>query len=127
MNLYYDNLLKEVFFYFLEKVQKLCDLGVKDIILDFGFGFGKIVEYNYQLMNYLEEFSLFELLLLVGILCKLMIYKLLGGIFDDVLNGIIVLDIIFLLKGVDIFRVYDVKVVVEIVKIVQKMKDFVVF
>ena len=67
MNPHYDNLLKEVFLYFSEKVQKLRDLGVKDIILDPGFGFGKTVEHNYQLMNHLEEFSLFELPLLVGI------------------------------------------------------------
>ena len=78
MNPHYDNLLKEVFLYFSEKVQKLRDLGVKDIILDPGFGFGKTVEHNYQLMNHLEEFSLFELPLLVGISRKSMIYKLLG-------------------------------------------------
>ena len=52
MNPHYDNLLKEVFLYFSEKVQKLRDLGVKDIILDPGFGFGKTVEHNYQLMNH---------------------------------------------------------------------------
>ena len=127
MNPHYDNLLKEVFLYFSEKVQKLRDLGVKDIILDPGFGFGKTVEHNYQLMNHLEEFSLFELPLLVGISRKSMIYKLLGGTPDDALNGTIVLDTISLLKGADILRVHDVKAAVETVKIVQKMKDSAAF
>ena len=86
MNPHYDNLLKEVFLYFSEKVQKLRDLGVKDIILDPGFGFGKTVEHNYQLMNHLEEFSLFELPLLVGISRKSMIYKLLGGTLKETMT-----------------------------------------
>lgn len=122
MNPHYDHLLKEVFYYFSEKVQKLRDLGVKDIVLDPGFGFGKTLEHNYQLMNHLEEFSLFELPLLVGVSRKSMIYKLLGGTPDDALNGTTVLHTISLLKGADILRVHDVKVAVETVKIVQKMK-----
>lgn len=122
MNPHYDHLLKEIFYYFSEKVQKLRDLGVKDIVLDPGFGFGKTLEHNYQLMNHLEEFSLFELPLLVGVSRKSMIYKLLGGTPDDALNGTTVLDTVSLLKGADILRVHDVKVAVETVKIVQKMK-----
>lgn len=122
LNPHYDNLLKEVFFYFSEKVQKLRDLGVKDIILDPGFGFGKTIEHNYQLMNHLEEFSIFELPLLVGISRKSMIYKLLGGGPEDALNGTTVLNTISLLKGADILRVHDVKAAVEAVKIVQQMK-----
>lgn len=122
MNPHYDHLLKEVFYYFSEKVQKLRDLGVKDIVLDPGFGFGKTLEHNYQLMNHLEGFSLFELPLLVGVSRKSMIYKLLEGTPDDALNGTTVLHTISLLKGADILRVHDVKVAVETVKIVQKMK-----
>lgn len=122
MNPHYDNLLKEVFFYFSEKVQKLRDLGVKDIILDPGFGFGKTLEHNYRLMNHLEEFSIFELPVLVGVSRKSMIYKLLGGTPDDALNGTTVLNTVSLLKGANILRVHDVKVAVETVKIVQKMK-----
>lgn len=119
---HYDNLLKEVIFYFSEKVQKLRDLGAKDIILDPGFGFGKTLEHNYELMNHLEEFSLFELPILVGVSRKSMIYNLLGGCPDDALNGTTVLDTISLLKGADILRVHDVKPAVETVRIVQKMK-----
>lgn len=122
MNPHYDNLLKEVFFYFSEKVQKLRDLGVKDIILDPGFGFGKTLEHNYRLMNHLEEFSIFELPVLVGVSRKSMIYNLLGGTPDDALNGTTVLNTVSLLKGANILRVHDVKAAVETVQIVQKMK-----
>lgn len=127
MNPHYDNLLKEVFFYFSEKVQRLHDLGVKDIILDPGFGFGKTLEHNYQLMNHLEEFSLFELPLLVGISRKSMIYKLLEGNPDEALNGTTILNTIALQKGADILRVHDVKAAMEAVKIVEKMKECAAF
>lgn len=127
MNPHYDNLLKEIFFYFSERVQKLRDLGVKDIILDPGFGFGKTLEHNYQLMNHLEEFSIFELPLLVGVSRKSMIYKLLGGTPEDALNGTTVLHTLSLMKGVDILRVHDVKAAVETVQIVQKTKTCTAF
>ena len=121
-NPHYDHLLKEVFYYFSEKVQKLRDLGVKDIILDPGFGFGKTLEHNYELMNHLEEFSLFELPLLVGISRKSMIYKLLGITPQEALNGTTVLNTIALMKGAHILRVHDVKEAVEATRIVEKMK-----
>ena len=124
---HYDNLLEEVLLYFARKVQQLRDLGVKDIILDPGFGFGKTIEHNYELLSHLEEFRIFELPLLVGVSRKSMIYKLLGGTPDDALNGTAVLDTISLLKGADILRVHDVKAAVETVKIVQKMKDSAAF
>lgn len=127
MNPHYDDMLKEIFFYFSKKVQQLRDLGVKDIILDPGFGFGKTLEHNYQLMNHLEEFSIFELPLLVGVSRKSMIYHLLGGTPDEALNGTTVLDTISLMKGADILRVHDVKAAVETVKIVQKMKSCAAF
>ena len=118
----YDHFLKEIFYYFSEKVQKLRDLGVKDIIIDPGFGFGKTLEHNYELMNHLEEFSLFELPLLVGVSRKSMIYKLLGTTSEEALNGTTSLHTIALLKGANILRVHDVKEAVESIKIVQKMK-----
>lgn len=122
MNPQYDHFLKEIFYYFSEKVQKLRDLGVKDIIIDPGFGFGKTLEHNYELMNHLEEFSLFELPLLVGISRKSMIYKLLGTTPEEAINGTTALHTIALLKGANILRVHDVKEAVESIKIVQKMK-----
>ena len=119
---HYDNLLKEVFLYFAQKVQQLRDLGMKDIILDPGFGFGKTVEHNYELLAHLEEFRVFELPLLVGVSRKSMIYRLLGNTPQDALNGTTVLDTICLLKGADILRVHDVREAVETVKIVEAMR-----
>lgn len=120
---HYDNLLKEVFLYFARKVQQLRDLGVKDIILDPGFGFGKTMEHNYELLSHLEEFRIFELPLLVGVSRKSMIYRLLDITPQEALNGTTVLDTICLLKGADILRVHDVKEAVETVRIVQGMRN----
>jgi dihydropteroate synthase len=119
----YGHFLKEVFYYFSEKVQRLRDLGVKDIIIDPGFGFGKTLEHNYELMNHLEEFSLFELPLLVGVSRKSMIHKLLDITPQEALNGTTVLNSVALLKGADILRVHDVKEAVESVRIIGKMKS----
>lgn len=123
MNPHYDHLLKEVFLYFAERVQKLRDLGVKDIIIDPGFGFGKTLEHNYELMNHLDEFRLFELPLLVGISRKSMIYKLLGTTPEEALNGTTVLNTLALMKGANILRVHDVKAAREAVTLVEKMKS----
>lgn len=120
---HYDNLLKEVCMYFARKVQQLRDLGVKDMILDPGFGFGKTLEHNYELMAHLEEFRIFELPLLVGVSRKSMIYKLLGGTPQDSLNGTTVLNTLALMKGANILRVHDVREAVEAVRIVEKMKE----
>lgn len=121
---HYDNLLREVFLYFARKVQQLRDLGVKDIVLDpgFGFSFGKTLEHNYQLMAHLEEFRLFELPLLVGVSRKSMIYRLLDTTPQEALNGTTVLHTLALMKGADILRVHDVRQAVEAVKIVEAMK-----
>ena len=119
---HYDNIVKEILYYFSEKVQKLRDLGAKDLILDPGFGFGKTVAHNYELMEHMEEFSIFELPILVGISRKSMIYKLLGGGPEDALNGTAVLDTVSLMKGANILRVHDVKEAVEAVKIYAALK-----
>lgn len=120
---HYDNLLREIFLYFARKVQQLRDLGGKDIILDPGFGFGKTVDHNYELMAHLDEFRIFELPVLVGVSRKSMIYKLLGGTPHDSLNGTTVLDTVALMKGANILRVHDVRQAVEAVRIVEKMRD----
>lgn len=121
---HYDNLMKEVFLYFATKVQQLRDLGVKDIILDPGFGFGKTLEHNSELMAHLDEFSVFELPLLVGVSRKSMIYKLLGGTPQDSLNGTTVLDTVALMKGAHILRVHDVREAVEAVRMTEKIKHY---
>lgn len=118
---HYDDLIKEVFLYFARKVQQLRDLGASDIILDPGFGFGKTVEHNYELMAHLEEFAIFELPLLVGVSRKSMITRLLGITPQEALNGTTVLNTISLLKGAHIIRVHDVKEAVETVRIVSKI------
>src|SRR5699024_7591633 len=115
---HYDNLLKEVFLYFARKVQQLRDLGVKDIILDPGFGFGKTLEHNYELMAHLEEFGIFELPLLVGVSRKSMIYRLFGTTPQEALNGTTVLDTVALINGVDILRVHDVREAVESARLI---------
>lgn len=120
---HYDNLLKEVFEYFARKVQQLRDRGVKDIILDPGFGFGKTLEHNYELLAHLDDFRVFELPLLVGISRKSMIYRLLEITPQEALNGTTVLNTLCLLKGADILRVHDVREAVEAVKTVEAMKQ----
>lgn len=119
----YENLIKEVFLYFARKVQQLRDLGAKDIILDPGFGFGKSLEHNYELMAHLEEFRVFELPLLVGVSRKSMIYKFLGGTPQDSLNGTTVLDTVALMKGTNILRVHDVREAVESVRVIEKLRE----
>lgn len=120
---HYDNLIKEIFLYFAAKIEQLHSKGVKDIILDPGFGFGKTVAHNYELLNQLQEFSLFEMPVLVGVSRKSMIYKLLGGTPFEALNGTTALNTISLLKGANILRVHDVKEAVETVKIVEAMRN----
>lgn len=118
---HYDDLLTEVLQYFGRKVQQLHELGVKDVILDPGFGFAKTLDHNYELMNRMEELKVLELPMLVGISRKSMIYRLLGGTPESALNGTSVLNTLALLKGASIFRVHDVKEAVEVVQIVKKM------
>lgn len=119
---HYDNLMREVTLYFAKKVAQLHEMGVKDIILDPGFGFGKTLEHNYELMGHMEEFEIFNLPILVGISRKSMIYKLLGTSAQEALNGTTALNTIALLKGADILRVHDVREAVETVRIVEKMR-----
>lgn len=121
---HYDNLRREVMLYFAERIDRLCQMGAKDIIVDPGFGFGKTLEHNYELFHHLDDFNLFNLPLLVGISRKTMIYKLLGGTPQTSLNGTTVLNTIALMKGAHILRVHDVKEAVEAKRIVMKMKEW---
>ena len=118
---HYDDLLTEVLRYFGSKVQQLHELGVKDIILDPGFGFAKTLEHNYELMNRMQDLQVLELPILVGVSRKSMIYRLLGGSPEEALNGTSVLNTLALLKGASILRVHDVKAATEVVRIVKKM------
>ena len=118
----YTHIVGDIITDLSRKVEALRSLGVKDIIIDPGFGFGKTLEHNYELMNHLEEFALFELPLLVGVSRKSMIYKHLGITPEEALNGTTTLNTIALLKGASILRVHDVRQAMESIKIVQKMR-----
>jgi len=119
----YKNLIEDVMLYFAEKLQLLHLLGINDVIIDPGFGFSKNLEQNYELMRSLKEFSLMlECPLLVGISRKSMIYNVLGCTADESLNGTTVLNTFALLNGADILRVHDVRVAVETIKIINKLK-----
>lgn len=121
---HYDDLMREILLYFAERIQRLRDLGQKDIILDPGYGFAKTLDNNYELLANQEALQVFELPLLVGVSRKSMIYRLLGGTPLDALNGTSVLNTIALQKGASILRVHDVKECVEVVKIVSKLSPF---
>ena len=118
----YEHLLKEVLYYFSKKVAQLHDLGVKDIILDPGFGFGKTIDDNYLLLEHLDDFQILELPILVGVSRKSMIYKVLGITPEDALNGTTALNTIALMKGADLLRVHDVREATEVINIVEKIK-----
>ena len=114
----YGNVLLEVIDYLAKKVAVLKALHVHDVIIDPGFGFGKTIEHNYELLKQLEAFKIFKLPILAGFSRKGMIYKTLGTSAAEALNGTSVLNTIALQKGASILRVHDVKEAVECVKLV---------
>ena len=122
MNPTYLDVVKDILLDLSEKVNALKLLGVKDIILDPGFGFGKNLDHNYELLNHLDSFRLFELPLLAGLSRKAMIWKLLGVTPEDSLNGTTVLNTLALMGGADILRVHDVRQAVEAVRLVSELK-----
>lgn len=107
---------------FAEEVERLRSLGAKDIILDPGFGFGKTLDQNYEIIRSLDKLTVMNLPLLVGVSRKSMIYKHVGGDPTTALNGTTVLDTIALMKGASILRVHDVKEAVEAVEITEKAR-----
>ena len=115
--------LHDMMISFADEVQQLRNRGVKDIILDPGFGFGKTLQQNYEIYNDMERLGTLQLPLLVGISRKTMIYKLVGGEPTTALNGTTVLNTAALLKGAGILRVHDVQEAVESVKIVSAIQS----
>lgn len=114
--------LKKMMINFAAEVQRLRDLGAKDIILDPGYGFGKTLNQNYEILNEAERLQELELPILVGISRKSMIYRLIGGDPTTSLNGTIVLNTISLMKGASILRVHDVKEAVEVCQMACKLQ-----
>ena len=119
---HYEDMMKEIMDYFSGKYDQLRKLGVNDIILDPGFGFGKTVQHNYQLLYNLNQFKIFELPVMVGISRKSMIYKTLDITPDESLNGTTVLNTIALMNGANILRVHDVKEAREVIALVEKYR-----
>ena len=117
----YENLVKEIMFYFSERISVARSLGINDLIVDVGFGFAKTVEQNFELMQKLEVFQILEVPVLVGISRKSMIYKTLETTAQNSLNGTTFLNTIALQKGASIIRVHDVKEAVECVKLYTKL------
>ncbi|WP_162128528.1 dihydropteroate synthase [Flavobacterium phycosphaerae] len=117
----YDNIAKEMLFYFSEKIAQARSFGINDLLLDPGFGFAKTLEQNFEVLNNLELFQMLELPLLVGVSRKSMIYKTLDTSAAFALNGTSVLNTIALQKGAGILRVHDVKEAVECIKLVSQL------
>jgi len=119
----YDDVIKEISGFLSEKVRILTKCGVTDVIIDPGFGFGKNIKHNYELLNRLDSFKVFQLPLLVGISRKSMIWKILETNPEGALNGTTVLNTLALLGGADIIRVHDVKEAMDAVVLLQAIKS----
>ena len=117
----YENLLKEMIDYFHQKINVFQALGVKDIIIDPGFGFAKTIDHNFELLRKLEYLRILEKPILVGISRKSTIWKSLAIRPEEALNGTTSLNTVALLKGASILRVHDVKEAVEVVKLIKLM------
>ena len=117
----YEDIVKEMLFYFSEKVRKARSVGINDLILDPGFGFAKTTDQNYEVLQKMELFNLLELPVLAGVSRKSMIYKTIGNTAQEALNGTTVLNTIALTKGAKILRVHDVKEAVECVTLMNKI------
>ena len=115
----YNNVVTDLLYYFSKKIAELQKLGVNDIITDVGFGFGKTIGHNYQLLKHLALFKNLEKPLLVGLSRKGMLYKPLGITAEAALNATTAANTIALLNGANILRVHDVKEAVETIKIVE--------
>jgi len=119
---HYENLVSDILEYFHKKIAELSGLGVKDIIIDPGFGFAKTREQNFVLLNRLEDFRIFNKPVMAGLSRKSMVWKTLDIKPEEALNGTSALHAIALMKGVDILRVHDIKACVEVVALTNALK-----
>ncbi|MBP6180765.1 dihydropteroate synthase [Flavobacterium sp.] len=117
----YEDIVKEIVFYFSERIAKARSFGINDLIIDPGFGFAKTLEQNYEVFQKMELFKLLELPMLIGISRKSMIYKTLDSNAEQALNGTTVLNTLALTKGAKILRVHDVKEAMECVALFNKI------
>ena len=118
----YDDLIKDLMFYFSRKVQESKSKKINDIIIDPGFGFAKTTSQNYTLLNHLDLFQALKIPILIGLSRKSMVYKILQSSAKEALNGTTALHTIALLKGANILRVHDVKEAMECIALVEALK-----
>ena len=123
LNPTYHNITSEILHFFKSKIEQCKKSGIKSIILDPGFGFGKSIEHNYALVQNLNSFIDTDYPILVGFSRKSMIYKLLGKTPEDSLNGTTVLNTVGIMNGVSILRVHDVKEAGECIKIIKEIMN----
>ena len=119
----YDDMLKEVLFYFSEIIEKARDLKINDLVLDPGFGFAKTVEQNYRLLQYLDLFKNLERPILAGVSRKSMIYNTLGYAPEKALNGTTALHMAALERGANILRAHDVQEAMECISLFQALES----
>ena len=119
----YEDIINDIITYFVKKIERLKLLGVNDVIIDPGFGFGKTLEHNYKIMHHLSDFNIINLPILVGVSRKSMIFRLLNISPEDALNGTTVLHTLALLNGANILRVHDVKATRETIKLIDMYKN----
>ena len=119
----YEDIVKEILFYFSEKVAKARSFGINDLIIDPGFGFAKTLDQNYEVLQKMELFEILELPLLAGFSRKSMIYKTLQSSAEEALNGTTVLNTVALTKGAKILRVHDVKEAMECITLFNKINN----
>ena len=117
----YDDIVKEMLFYFSERIAQARSFGINDLIVDPGFGFAKKLDQNYEVLKKMELFNMLELPILAGISRKSMIYKTLNTSMEEALNGTTVVNTLALTKGAKILRVHDVKQAMECVTLFNKM------
>lgn len=118
----YDNIIQEIIFYFSQKIGELRYLGVNDLIIDVGFGFGKTIQQNYILLKNLSLFKSLEVPILTGVSRKSMLYKMIDATAQEALNVTTVANTIALLNGANILRVHDVKETIEAIKIINALE-----
>ena len=119
----YDDVVTDILLWSASRIVKLKNAGVKDIIIDPGFGFGKTIKHNFEMLERLGDFASAGLPVLVGISRKSMIWKSLSVTPSEALNGTSVLHAVALLKGADILRVHDVKEAVQAIRLIQMLKN----
>jgi dihydropteroate synthase len=118
----YEDVVSEILMWFGQKTVSLMQAGIKDVIIDPGFGFGKNVRHNFEILRRLQEFSIVRLPLMVGLSRKSMIWKSLNITPEESLNGTSVLNAVALMNGADILRVHDVKEAVDTIKLISNIK-----